>query len=36
MNIDKPKLLFRAANGKLEKVYADVNIWAQNILESLS
>ncbi|MEI6677080.1 MAG: zeta toxin family protein [Mariniphaga sp.] len=32
----EPKLLFRAANGKLEKVYADVNIWAQNILESLS
>ena len=32
----EPKLLFRATNGKLEKVYVDVNIWAQNILESLS
>jgi len=32
----EPKLLFRATNGKLEKVYVDVNIWAQSILESLS
>jgi len=32
----EPKLLFRATNGKLEKVYVDVNIWAQSILVSLS
>jgi predicted ABC-type ATPase len=31
----EPKLLFRATNGKLEKVYTDVNIWAQSILTSL-
>lgn len=31
----EPKLLFRATNGKLEKVYTDVNIWAQSILKSL-
>jgi len=31
----EPKLLFRATNGKLEKVYTDVNIWAQGILKSL-
>ncbi|MEI7828415.1 MAG: zeta toxin family protein [Prolixibacteraceae bacterium] len=30
----EPKLLFRAANGKLEKIYSDVNIWAQSILTS--
>ena len=30
----EPKLLFRAANGKLEKIYTDVNIWAQSILTS--
>jgi len=32
----EPKLLFRATNGKLEKVYTDVNIWAQSIIESLA
>lgn len=31
----EPKLLFRATNGKLEKVYIDVNVWAQGILKSL-
>jgi predicted ABC-type ATPase len=31
----EPKLLFRATNGKFEKVYIDVNIWAQGILKSL-
>lgn len=31
----EPKLLFRATNGKLEKVYTDVNIWAKSILTSL-
>ena len=30
----EPKLLFRATNGKLEKIYTDVNIWAQSILTS--
>jgi len=32
----EPKLLFRATNGKLEKTYTDVNIWAQSILKFLS
>lgn len=31
----EPKLLFRATNGKLEKTYTDVNVWAQGILKSL-
>lgn len=31
----EPKLLFRAVNGKLEKAYSDVNLWAQNIFNSL-
>lgn len=31
----EPKLLFRATNGKLEKVYTEVNIWAKSILTSL-
>jgi predicted ABC-type ATPase len=31
----EPKLLFRATNGKLEKIYTDVNIWSQSILTSL-
>ena len=31
----EPKLLFRATDGKLEKTYCEVNIWAQNILKSL-
>ena len=31
----EPKLLFRATNGRLEKVYSDVNNWAQSILKSL-
>jgi predicted ABC-type ATPase len=31
----EPKLLFRATNGKLEKIYTEVNIWAQSILKSL-
>lgn len=31
----EPKLLFRATNGRLEKTYTDVNIWAQSILKSL-
>ena len=31
----EPKLLFRASNGKLEKTYTDVNIWAQSIFKSL-
>lgn len=30
----EPKLLFRATNGKLEKIYTDVNVWAQSILTS--
>ncbi len=30
----EPKLLFRATNGKLEKIYMDVNVWAQSILTS--
>jgi predicted ABC-type ATPase len=32
----EPKLLFRATNGKLEKTYTEVNIWAQSILKSLA
>jgi len=32
----EPKLLYKATNGKLEKNYTDVNIWAQGILKSLS
>ena len=31
----EPKLLFRASDGKLEKTYTDVNIWAQSIFKSL-
>ena len=31
----EPKLLFRASNGRLDKVYTDVNNWAQSILKSL-
>jgi len=31
----EPKLLFRATDGKLEKTYCEVNLWAQNILKSL-
>lgn len=31
----EPKLLFRATDGKLEKTYTDVNVWAQSILNSL-
>lgn len=31
----EPKLLFRASNGKLEKTYSDVNVWAQSIFKSL-
>ena len=31
----EPKLLFRASNGRLDKVYSDVNNWAQSILKSL-
>lgn len=31
----EPKLLFRATNGRLEKIYTEVNIWAQSILKSL-
>lgn len=31
----EPKLLFRAINGKIEKVYSGINDWAQNILKSL-
>jgi predicted ABC-type ATPase len=30
----EPKLLFRATNGKLEKIYMNVNVWAQSILTS--
>jgi predicted ABC-type ATPase len=29
------RLLFRANNGKLEKVYADINTWATSIIESV-
>ena len=29
------KLLFRATNGKIEKIYNEINIWAKPILESL-
>jgi len=32
----EPKLLFRATDGKLEKTYCEVNLWAQNILKSLN
>ncbi|MFH1004138.1 MAG: zeta toxin family protein [Bacteroidota bacterium] len=32
----EPKLLFKATNGKLEKTYTEVNIWAQSILKSLA
>lgn len=32
----EPKLLFRAAGGKLEKAYTNVNVWAQSILKSLA
>jgi predicted ABC-type ATPase len=31
----EPKLLFRAANGKLEKIYTEINPWAQSILKAL-
>lgn len=31
----EPKLLFRASDGRLEKIYTDVNVWAQGILKSL-
>lgn len=31
----EPKLLFRAADGKLEKTYTEINVWAQSILKSL-
>jgi len=31
----EPKLLFRATNGKLEKIYTEVNVWSQSILTSL-
>ena len=31
----EPKLLFRANNGKLEKIYTDLNVWSQIILTSL-
>ena len=31
----EPKLLFRATDGKLEKTYCEVNLWAQNTLKSL-
>ena len=32
----EPKLLFRATNGKLEKVYSEVNVWAKSILMALT
>ncbi|MCX6223574.1 MAG: zeta toxin family protein [Bacteroidia bacterium] len=32
----EPKLLFRAVNGKLEKIYTEVNNWAKSILKTLS
>jgi len=32
----EPKLLFRATNGKLEKIYTEVNVWAQSILKALT
>jgi predicted ABC-type ATPase len=32
----EPKLLFRATNGRLEKVYTEVNVWAQSILKALT
>lgn len=32
----EPKLLFRASNGRLEKIYIEVNVWSQIILASLS
>ncbi|MBF0103371.1 MAG: zeta toxin family protein [Desulfobacterales bacterium] len=31
----EPKLLFRVTQGKIEKVYTEVNPWAKTILESL-
>ena len=31
----EPKLLFRATSGKLEKIYTEVNVWAQSILIAL-
>ncbi len=36
VELAEPKLLFRASNGKVEKVYLDVNIWAQSILNSIT
>jgi predicted ABC-type ATPase len=30
-----PKLLFRASEGKVEKIYKNINIWSQNIYQSL-
>ena len=31
----EPKLLFRASDGKLEKEYSSINLWAQNIFKVL-
>jgi predicted ABC-type ATPase len=32
----EPKLLFRVSDGRLAKVYTEVNAWASNVLESLT
>lgn len=34
IDYEKPKLLFRTKNGKIEKFYTEINGWAQPILES--
>ncbi len=32
----EPKLLFRTKDGKIEKVYTEINLWANNIFQSLN
>ncbi len=35
LEYEDPKLLFRANEGKLTKIYSEVNNWAQSILQSI-
>ena len=35
-NFAEPKLLFRAANGRLEKIYKNINDWSLNIYQTLT
>ena len=35
VDFTEPKLLFRASDSKLEKVYTEVNTWALSILKSI-